>query len=70
MSEINFDCVSLTQALVKCPSITPKDEGALTIVEDHLSNIGFKCQRLPFSEKNFDNIDKGIQELLLHSKKK
>ena len=40
MSEINFDPVNLTQSLVKCASVTPKDEGALTVVENHLSAIG------------------------------
>ena len=39
MSEINFDPVTLTQSLVKCASVTPKDEGALTVVENHLSAI-------------------------------
>tara|TARA_Y100000590_G_C15743481_1_gene1021149 strand:+ start:511 stop:1692 length:1182 start_codon:yes stop_codon:yes gene_type:complete len=57
MNKINFDCVSLTQALVRCESVTPKDDGALQIVEDHLSNIGFVCTKLPFSEKNFDNVN-------------
>jgi succinyl-diaminopimelate desuccinylase len=52
MNKINFDPVILTQALVKCSSITPKDEGALNIVEEHLNNINFKCTRLPFSDKN------------------
>ena len=36
MSKINFDTVALTQALVKCPSVTPNDGGALQIVEEHL----------------------------------
>ncbi len=52
MSDLKFDSVSLTQSLVKCPSITPKDEGALGIVEDHLNDIGFSCTRLPFEEEN------------------
>ena len=33
MKNLNFDPIFLTQALVKCPSITPKDAGALDIVE-------------------------------------
>ena len=57
MSKIDFDCVSLTQALVKCPSITPKDEGALKVIQDHLEDIGFKCQRLPFIEDGFEEVD-------------
>ena len=57
MNNINFDCINLTQALVKCKSITPIDDGALQLVEDHLSSIGFKCTRLPFSEKKYEDID-------------
>tara|TARA_Y100000590_G_scaffold468853_1_gene653489 strand:- start:11490 stop:12671 length:1182 start_codon:yes stop_codon:yes gene_type:complete len=57
MSKINFDCVALTQALVRCPSITPKDEGALQVIQDHLEHLGFECQRLPFAEKGFEQID-------------
>ena len=52
MNKINFNPIKLTQALVKCPSITPKDEGALNIVEEHLNHIDFKCTKLPFSDKN------------------
>jgi succinyl-diaminopimelate desuccinylase len=52
MSKINFDTVALTQALVKCPSVTPDDEGALQVIEDHLNAIEFKCTRLLFSENN------------------
>ena len=57
MSKINFDLVSLAQALVRCPSVTPKDEGALEVVENHLAAIDFKCTRLPFSEKNKYDVD-------------
>ena len=49
MSEINFDPVTLTQSLVKCASVTPKDDGALTVVENHLSAIGCDCNPLTFS---------------------
>ena len=57
MNKINFDPIILTQALVKCPSITPKDEGALDIVQEHLTSIGFNCTRLPFSDKNSYDVD-------------
>tara|TARA_Y100001970_G_scaffold283793_1_gene399803 strand:+ start:4034 stop:5215 length:1182 start_codon:yes stop_codon:yes gene_type:complete len=52
MNSLNFDPINLTQELVKCPSITPKDEGALDIVEKYLQNLGFKCERLLFSDDN------------------
>lgn len=57
MKKIDFDCVALTQALVQCPSVTPKDAGALQIIENHLTDIGFKCSRLPFSEEGYEDVD-------------
>ena len=57
MNKIDFDYVALTQALVKCPSITPHDEGALQVVEDYLKDLGFECTRLPFSDFGFNDID-------------
>ena len=56
MNKIDFDSVVLTQSLVKCTSVTPKDEGALKIIENHLSNIGFKCSPLLFSEAEADDV--------------
>ena len=52
MNSINFNSTKLTQALVKCKSVTPVDDGALEIVEKHLSSIGFKCTPLLFSDPN------------------
>ena len=56
MSEINFDPVTLTQSLVKCASVTPKDEGALTVVENHLNAIGCDCHHLTLSGNNSDDV--------------
>ena len=52
MENIDFNSTKLTQALVKCKSVTPADDGALEIVEKHLSSIGFKCTPLLFSDPN------------------
>ncbi len=49
MTEFNLNPIKLTQALVKCQSITPKDDGALIVVQDHLSSMGFDCSPLLFS---------------------
>ena len=68
MNKINFDPISLTQALVKCPSITPKDEGALNIVQDHLTSIGFTCTKLPFSDPNSYNVDNLFATIGLNGK--
>ena len=52
MDNIDFNSTKLTQALVKCKSVTPVDDGALEIVEKHLSSIGFKCTPLLFTDQN------------------
>mgnify|MGYP001240853266 CR=1 FL=1 len=57
MNKLNFDPIILTQALVKCASITPKDDGALDIIQNHLNQLGFKCTRLPFSDQNSYDVD-------------
>ena len=57
MNKINFNPVILTQALVRCPSITPKDEGALDVVQNHLASLGFHCTRLPFSDEDSYDVD-------------
>jgi succinyl-diaminopimelate desuccinylase len=43
------DPVALTQALVRCPSMTPEDAGALDVVEGALVRLGFRCHRLTFT---------------------
>ncbi|MSP94569.1 MAG: succinyl-diaminopimelate desuccinylase [Alphaproteobacteria bacterium] len=42
------DPISLTQALIRCPSVTPEDAGALGVLEDALKPLGFDCKRLRF----------------------
>ena len=50
MNSIDFNSTKLTQALVKCKSVTPIDDGAIDIVQNHLSSIGFNCTKLLFSD--------------------
>ncbi|KMK65683.1 succinyl-diaminopimelate desuccinylase [Puniceibacterium sp. IMCC21224] len=40
------DPVALTAALIKCPSVTPEDGGALNLLETLLSDAGFICTRV------------------------
>ena len=40
------DPVALTAALVRCPSVTPAEGGALVLLEDILSAAGFTCTRV------------------------
>ena len=48
--------VDLAQRLIRCPSVTPAEGGAIDLLEAELSAIGFACTRLPFGEGN-DRID-------------
>lgn len=40
------DPVDLTAALVRCPSVTPEEGGALTVLQTLLENAGFACTRV------------------------
>ena len=50
--------VQLAQKLVRCPSVTPVDCGALDLLQDEFTKLGFNCTRLPFGagEKRIDNL--------------
>jgi succinyl-diaminopimelate desuccinylase len=50
-------CVGLLQDLLRCPSVTPKEAGALTVLEDYLSSHGFKCQRLIFKADGTPDVE-------------
>ena len=43
--------VSLAKDLVKCQSVTHKDDGAINVVAKSLKKLGFKCQIMEFQEK-------------------
>ena len=43
---MTIDPVELTAALVRCPSITPEEGGALVLLEEMLSAAGFSCTRI------------------------
>ncbi|MEQ8746554.1 succinyl-diaminopimelate desuccinylase [Pyruvatibacter sp.] len=49
--------VELAAALIRCPSVTPAEGGALDLLEKTLSNLGFVCHRLPFEEAGEDRVD-------------
>ena len=51
------DPVALTQALIRCESVTPHEGGALTLLQNMLEPAGFVCHRLPFSEPGTPDID-------------
>ena len=43
------DPLPLAQALIRCPSITPDEAGAIDVVEEALDRLGFSCHRLRFA---------------------
>jgi succinyl-diaminopimelate desuccinylase len=49
--------VALTRDLIRCPSVTPQDAGALGVVEAALQSIGFETHRLTFSEAGTPDVD-------------
>jgi succinyl-diaminopimelate desuccinylase len=47
---MSIDTLSLAQELIRRPSVTPADEGALDVLQSALEGLGFTCHRLPFGE--------------------
>ena len=52
-----LDPVELTAALIRCPSVTPAEGGALALLEERLASLGFACHRLKFSAKDTPEVD-------------
>ena len=52
-----LDPVELAARLIRRPSVTPKDEGALDIVAETLGELGFVCHRLSFAEGGGEPVD-------------
>ncbi|MBO9395384.1 succinyl-diaminopimelate desuccinylase [Shimia sp. R9_1] len=42
----SIDAAKLTADLIRCPSVTPEEGGALVLLEDLLSGAGFTCTRV------------------------
>jgi succinyl-diaminopimelate desuccinylase len=45
-----IDALALAQALIRRPSVTPKDAGALDVLEAVLKELGFTTHRLPYGD--------------------
>nr|B7KVW2.2 RecName: Full=Succinyl-diaminopimelate desuccinylase; Short=SDAP desuccinylase; AltName: Full=N-succinyl-LL-2,6-diaminoheptanedioate amidohydrolase [Methylorubrum extorquens CM4] len=48
--------LALAQALIRCPSVTPEEGGALSFLADRLSRAGFSVERPVFSEPGTPDI--------------
>ena len=51
------DALSIARDLVRCPSVTPADAGALGVLENILSKAGFEVHRVTFGEPGTADID-------------
>jgi len=49
--------LSILQDLIRCPSVTPDDKGALGVLERLLKSAGFTTERVVFSDKGTPDID-------------
>jgi succinyl-diaminopimelate desuccinylase len=47
---INLDPLDLAQALIRRPSVTPADAGAMDVLQRALEELGFTCRRMRFGE--------------------
>jgi succinyl-diaminopimelate desuccinylase len=51
------DALSIAQDLIRCPSVTPLDAGALGVLETLLKAAGFETHRVTFSEPGTADVD-------------
>src|SRR4051794_17223152 len=51
------DALSIARDLLRCPSVTPADAGALGVLENILNGAGFEVHRVTFSEPGSADID-------------
>ncbi|MEM7425805.1 MAG: succinyl-diaminopimelate desuccinylase [Pseudomonadota bacterium] len=52
-----IDPVAAAQSLIRCPSVTPEEGGALDCLQAELESLGFECWRLPFSDVDTPDVD-------------
>jgi len=51
------DVLSLARDLIRCPSVTPEDAGALGLIEAVLKGAGFRTHRLRFAQEGYPDTD-------------
>lgn len=52
-----YDPLEIARELIRCPSVTPEDAGALAVLEKWLTPLGFTCERMRFSDNDTPDID-------------
>jgi succinyl-diaminopimelate desuccinylase len=57
MNSTTADPVALARDLLRCPSVTPAEGGALAVIERVLKGVGFDVQRVTFAEPGTEPIE-------------
>ena len=52
-----LDSLDLARRLIRCPSVTPQEGGALDLLQEVLEDLGFRCRRLVFSDAGTPDVD-------------
>ena len=58
-----IDPVELTRRLIRRPSVTPADAGAMEVLETVLTGLGFTCRRMPFEGPGGEGVHARIENL-------
>ncbi|WP_271145429.1 succinyl-diaminopimelate desuccinylase [Brevundimonas sp. NIBR10] len=58
-----IDPVELTQVLIRRPSVTPADAGAMDVLQRVLEGLGFTCRRMPFEGPGGEGVHARIENL-------
>ena len=57
MTDLKPDPIKIAQKLIRCPSVTPAEAGALDYLEDVLKDAGFETFRVPFGGDDAYEVD-------------
>lgn len=52
-----YNPLDIAVDLIRCPSVTPEDGGALGVLEKWLEPLGFTCERMRFSDEGTPDVD-------------
>ena len=58
-----IDELELSKDLIKFPSVTPIDAGAIKFLSIKLKRLGFKCKILEFKDKKSKSIKKSLRAI-------
>ena len=59
----NLTALEICQSLVRCPSVTPDQAGALDFLENLLTDAGFRCSRQTFSADGTPDVENLYAEI-------